>query len=151
MTNYWVFHDSHCVDGHINFNVQYFSQSVWMTKKKKIRDKDEQRQTKNDKKKESMAHGGVGTLCVSNGLHHQEARQRENGVIGFHHPAFSSLLPFLFLTPFPSHPSLRICSDAFPSSLLSLFTLSYLPRSSRDLLLSNRRSSLIHYIEESRG
>ena len=44
------------------------------------------------------AHGGGGVaLCVSNGLHHQEARKKGNGMIGPHHSASSLLPPLLFL------------------------------------------------------
>lgn len=67
--------------------------------------KDRQRMTKRKRRQR----GGVGTLCVSNGLHHQESRQKGNGMIAPHHPSFSLLPPALFF----GHPSDCISSGLF--------------------------------------
>ncbi len=95
------------------------------------------------KEREDSARGEWGTLWVSNGLHHQEARQKGNGMIAPHHPSFSLLPPSLFLAV--PRPSIRqyllwpvLCPPRSP------FT------TSRDLLLSSGRSSLIHYAQERR-
>lgn len=73
----------------------------------------------------------------------KRARRKGNGMMAPHHPSFYFLPPTLFFRH-----SLAIHQTVSPlaRSLPSPFTLFYLPHSSRDLLLSSERISLIHYM-----
>lgn len=69
-------------------------------------------------------------------------------MIAPHHPSFFLFPPLLLLRRFTAiHQSV----SPLASFLSSLFTLYSLPHSSRDLLLSSGRSSLIHYVQQRRG
>lgn len=89
--------------------------------------------------------GELATLCVNNGLRHQEARQEGNEMIAPNHPFVSFSPSLVLLAPFVGHPS-----DCISSGHFYLIPVRPLlpPCSSWDLLLSSWRRSLICYVQK---